>query len=221
MTEVFRKSLREANPLMVMISTPLRKGTRQPLGNFIQTFRLAVPAPRQYISTRIRLCDFYTLFQLRYFWRLWRAVSEAETAVIVRFFQAIYGLSPAKIPEQEPTDRFRLVLYKINSLQTITYRDWVNLASILTGSTASHATAPSTAMAAASTNDIFHPKWAAIKGVSAAVQAPPACPPMFIRPETTPTDSPAMSAETAQKPLCAIYKIPAPQARIIPAEAEL
>jgi hypothetical protein len=72
------------------------------------------------------------------------------------------------------------------------------------GSMASHATAPSAAMEAAVTNDISHPKWAAISGVSEAVQAPPACPPIFMMPETPPTFSPAMSAVTAQKPLCEI-----------------
>jgi hypothetical protein len=76
-TEVFRKSLREVKQLVVIISTPLHNGTNQPLDEFIQTFYLAVPAPRQYISTPIVLCVFYTLFQLRYFGRLWRAISKA------------------------------------------------------------------------------------------------------------------------------------------------
>src|SRR5208337_1165201 len=91
----------------------------------------------------------------------------------------------------------------------------------LSGLMTSHAAPPSSAMEAAVTKDISHPKWAAISGVSEAVQAPPACPPMFMIAETTPTFSPAISAETAQKALCAMYRTPAPQARISPPAAAL
>ena len=71
---------------------------------------------------------------------------------------------------------------------------------------------PRSASAAAATKDMSHPKCAAIHGVSEAVHAPPICPPIFIIPETMPVYSPAMSAETAQKLLCARYRTPAPHA---------
>jgi hypothetical protein len=69
------------------------------------------------------------------------------------------------------------------------------------GSMMSHPAAPSAAMDAAVTNDISQPMWAAIRGVREAEQAPPSWPPIFMIAEITPTFSPAISAETAQKPL--------------------
>ena len=75
-------------------------GTRQLLGEFIQTFRLAVPASRQYKSTRIELCNFYTLFQLGYFDGLGGRFYGQKDGELLDF-QAIYCLSPAKITEQD------------------------------------------------------------------------------------------------------------------------
>jgi hypothetical protein len=56
----------------------------------IQTFRLALSAPRQYISTRILLCGFYTFFQLRYFGGSGKAISQPKYPELLDF-QAIFG----------------------------------------------------------------------------------------------------------------------------------
>ena len=81
----------------------------------------------------------------------------------------------------------------------------------------SQASAPRTARRAATKNDICHPKCAAIRGVSEAVQAPPIWAPMFMIPEVRPAYSPAKFALTAQKQPAETYKMPAPRARTMPA----
>src|SRR6266404_700279 len=84
--------------------------------------------------------------------------------------------------------------------------------SVLVGSTANQLREPSRHKAAATINDAVQPMWAAIHGVSEAVRAAPIWFPVFMNPETTPEDPPAMSAVTDQKELWARYSAPAPPA---------
>src|SRR5215471_12898849 len=84
---------------------------------------------------------------------------------------------------------------------------------LFVGSTISQLAAPTTHSAAATKNDAFHPKCAAIHGVKDAVIAAPTWLPMFISPETDPDDAPAISAVTDQNELCDRYNAPAPPAR--------
>src|SRR5689334_7837455 len=83
---------------------------------------------------------------------------------------------------------------------------------LFVGSTTSQLAAPSTQSAAATKNDAFHPKRAAIHGVKDAVMAAPIWLPMFISPDTDPEDAPAISAVTDQNELCERYSAPAPPA---------